>query len=121
MGVASWDYLVPYQSDTATAMAELHAASLAAGEITRSILDISEVGHGDPYTGGLGRTYAVTEKEAQVTFGTTAPTVADLDRWGGVGTPELQSLLPCHGVGRHIVLHTDDQPSHILFWGRTGE
>jgi hypothetical protein len=88
----SWDYLVPYPSDAATAMSDLHAATLA-----------------------------VTEKEARVTFGTVAPTIEDLERWGGVGTPELQSLLPGHGVGRHIVLHTNDQPSHILFWGRTGE
>jgi hypothetical protein len=119
--VVSWDYLVPYHEDASVAMAELHAATLAAGEITRSILDIAEVGDGDPYAGGAGRTYAVTEKESRVTFGVTAPTMADVERWGGVGTPEVQSLLPCHGSGRHIVLHTDDQPSHILFFGRSGD
>ncbi|HEY1489128.1 MAG TPA: hypothetical protein VGF84_23685 [Micromonosporaceae bacterium] len=121
MGAVSWDYLVPYQADAAAAIADLHAARLAAGEITRSILDIAEVGDGDPYAGFLGHTYAVTEKEARVTFGTTAPTIEDLERWGGVGAPELQSLIPAQGVGRHLVLHTDDSPSHILFWGCTGE
>jgi hypothetical protein len=102
VGATSWDFLVPYQDDAATAMAALRAET------------------SDPYVGFLGHTYAVTEKEAQVTFGTTAPTIDDLERWGGVDAPEMQSLLPAQGTGRHLVLHTDDRPSHILFWGRSG-
>jgi hypothetical protein len=89
---STWDYLTTYQQDLAAVRAELP---------------------------DFARTHAVTEKEARVTFGTTAPTMHDLERWGGIGAPEVRSLLPDTGDGRHLVLYHDGEPSHILFWGPT--
>ncbi len=94
MSASTWDYLLPYQADVDAVMAELPL---------------------------FARTHAVTEKEARVTFGTTAPTLHDLERWGGVGAPEVRSLLPDTGDGRHLVLYHDNQPAHILFWGPAPE
>jgi hypothetical protein len=94
VGTTTWEHLLPYQPDLTAVMADL------------------------PQWAGAGRrTHAVTEKEARVTFGTTAPTLHDLERWGGTGAPEVRSLLPDTGDGRHLVLYHDDRPAHVLFWG----
>jgi hypothetical protein len=150
MGASGWRYLVEYQDDHAAALAELRATVCAAGDFywttyeasppkpttlddpvwqeedvweegTHSILDIDEVAPPDSDGVLYGQTILVSAGHAQIVFGTERPTVADIERVGGPFEASMEQLLPARGIGRHLVVYTDDAPSHLLFWGFSGD
>ncbi|MEU7866357.1 hypothetical protein [Dactylosporangium sp. NPDC049140] len=145
MGASGWDYLVPFAGSVATTLERLRADVFAAGDyytprgedhpkpateeelwsdewvqesMTHSILDVFEVGSGDP-TGfeALGKTFEVTEAECERIFGTPRATPADLAR----GFDALEPLLTMRGVGRHVVGYADGRPDQVLFFGYSGD
>ncbi|GAB3859824.1 hypothetical protein ACFPIJ_28395 [Dactylosporangium cerinum] len=146
MGASGWDYLVPYDGGVAATLQRLRADVFAAGDyywpygsdrpkpateeelwadrnvresMTHSVLDVFEVGTGDPRgERTFGRTFEVTDAECTAVFGTAHPTADDLP-------PDLEgpieALLTGRGVGRHLIIHGADGPAQILFFGATGD
>ncbi|GAA3223375.1 hypothetical protein ACFO1B_36305 [Dactylosporangium siamense] len=146
MGASGWDYLVPYDGGVEAALKRLRAEVFASGDyywtygedrpkpateeelwadhnvresMTHSVLDIFEVGTGDPWGGRtFGKTFEVTEAECTAVFGTPRPTADDL---GSDLEEPTQQLLAERGVGRHLIIHGADGPAQILFFGATGD
>ncbi|WP_238006136.1 hypothetical protein KZZ52_51660 [Dactylosporangium sp. AC04546] len=145
MDTSEWHYLAAFDGNVAATLAALRAAEfdpddyywphggersrpdtedelLATGWIrdgaAHSILDVTEVGEGDP--GGddaIGRTFAVTEAECVQVFGTARVTTDDLERLGDRLPEVLGGLLTGYGVGRHLVVGT----GRMLFFGHSGD
>ncbi|MEV4514517.1 hypothetical protein AB0K00_36845 [Dactylosporangium sp. NPDC049525] len=149
MGASGWDYLVPFHGSAAETLARLRADVLAAGDyywpdsrdrpkpltedelwadeavresMTHSILDIFEVGTGDPAERkAFGRTFEVTDAECERMLGTTRPTADDLARLEPDPLEALDPLLTNRGVGRHLIIHADGEPDQIFFFGCSGD
>lgn len=149
MGASFWKYLVAYQDDEAASLHELRMSVCAAGDYswgdpsgrprpttlddpawhdeavwdegTHSILDIVEVAPAGSDTMDYCQTLVVSSAHAQVVFGTERPTIADIERVGGAHGQAMRQLLPGRAMGRHLVVYTDDVPSHLLFWGYSGD
>ncbi|GAB3859791.1 hypothetical protein [Dactylosporangium cerinum] len=149
MDAPEWQYLVPFSGSVAAALAQLRAdlftpddyywphggdrlkptaedELLSDGWIledsTHSILDIFEVGVGDPADDdAYCKTFEVTDAECERALGTTRVTADDLARLDGQLAETLGHLLTGYGVGRHLIIYADGMPDQILFFGHSGD
>lgn len=149
MGASHWDYLVAYRDDAAVALTALREAVCASGDYywtfdgirprpsmvddpawgdedvwqegTHSILDIVEIAPPGSADVAYGETLVVSAEHARIVFGTDRPTAADVERVGGPSGDAMRQLLPARGIGRHLIVYTGDTPSHLLFWGYSGD
>jgi hypothetical protein len=152
VGASGWDYLVRFDGSVATTLEQLRAEVFAAGNyswpggddrpkpatedelwadervhesMTHSILDVFEVGTGDPAgEEAFGNTFEVTAVECERIFGTTRVTADDLARMPrpeGHPMAALDPLLTHRGVGRHVIVHAAGVPDQILFFGYSGD
>ncbi|WP_327008976.1 hypothetical protein OHA72_17995 [Dactylosporangium sp. NBC_01737] len=149
VGASGWDYLVPFHESVAVTLQRLRAGVLAEGDyywpdgrdrpkpatedelwadesvresMTHSILDIFQVGTGDPADRrAFGRTFEVTDAECARFFGTARPTADDLARLEPDPPEALNPLLTDRGVGRHLIVYADGGPDQIYFFGCSGD
>jgi hypothetical protein len=148
VGASGWDYLVPFKDSAAATLRQVRADVFASGDyywpredqpkpateaelwadedvresMTHSILDVFEIGEGDPAgRKAFGRTFAVTDDECKRMLGTAQPTADDLRRLEPDPLTALDPLLTDRGVGRHLTVYAAGVPDQIFFFGATGD
>jgi hypothetical protein len=145
VGASGWDYVVGYHGDPAAALQALREEVLASGDFlwddendwpaprpatlaemdeirqeddfwdvgTHSVLDVDRI-----VPTGPDREAAVQEldpDEAHVVFGTPTPTRAQFEAVG-FDLPRAERW-----SGRYQLLYDGGRPTHIAFWGTSGD
>lgn len=107
-----------------TSLAELHAAKEIEAfweQGTHSLLDLHRIGAAAEED-QFGTIRPLTSQELQALFATEEPSVEALDdlTGDGAGGPLLELTGP-RWSGRCLVAHTGGEPSHVYFWGWSGD
>ncbi|MFB7944423.1 hypothetical protein ACFC6L_05835 [Kitasatospora phosalacinea] len=141
MGASYWDYLTPYRGTPQRTLDALRQEVFASGrwigaggyetldelwaddefmtdEGTHSVLDVIKAVP-DPGLRVPGTVHPLRPARLVHHFGTDRPTVAQYVR--AAEDRSLQQELDVRGAGVYILLHTDGEPTHVGFFGVSGD
>ena len=150
VGASGWEYMVPYQSDMAEALASLRRLVFAEGSYvnpselglrapatvdeleqepywefmgtsgTHSILDVLSVVPADDDEQEYATIRPLTDREYRELWGNPQPTRDDFGRVSN--SAQLHEYVDAgRNTGRAAVLWADGSPSEIAFWGYSGD
>ncbi|MFF4339204.1 hypothetical protein ACFY00_04585 [Kitasatospora sp. NPDC001540] len=141
MGASEWNYVTPWLGSPQRSLDALHREVFATAgwaaeydslealwsdeefmgtQGTHSVLDVPYAVTDSTEPADLGTLRPLPPQDLEEYFGTTRPTVEQYTR-ALEGNPHLREEVDGRWTGVHVLLHTDGEPTHVGFFGVSGD
>ncbi|MFC8723363.1 hypothetical protein [Kitasatospora sp. NPDC057198] len=136
MGASGWNYVTPWLGSPQRSLDALHREVFTAEEWDEEYASLEELRSDGEFMGTRG-THSVLDltgagdgarddirplppQRLLERFGTERPTVEQY-ALAAAGSPGLHAELHGRWTGRYVLLHTDGEPTHVGFFGVSGD